>query len=111
MTRLPTAETNHRQLLHELATATAPGQNVTVPREWLLEALSGVETAELPAPFPTLLTVHQAAARLEVSTSHLYHRAKDLPFTVKLGPRQLRFDPVGLAAWLQTRPRRHRRAA
>ncbi len=111
MIPLPTAVANHRQLLHELATGTAPGQNVTVPREWLLEALSGVESAEPPAPVPTLLTVHQAAARLDISISHLYHRAKDLPFTVKLGPRQLRFDPVGLAAWLQARPRRHRRAA
>jgi len=71
---------DRRALLHELATATAPGQNVTVPREWLLEVLGDMETHDHPSPAPAaivpgLLTVHQAAARLEVSVAHLYHRA------------------------------------
>jgi predicted DNA-binding transcriptional regulator AlpA len=54
-----------------------------------------------------LLDVREAAARLNVSTDWLYRRAKRLPFSRRVGPRAVRFDPAGLARWVATRtPRR-----
>src|SRR5262245_44281251 len=54
-----------------------------------------------------LLDVHEAAARLRVSSDWLYRNAPKLPFTRRVGRRAVRFDPDGLARWVATRtPRR-----
>ena len=97
-------------LLRALLAATTADQ-LTVPRSALAAALVADPTTSAAPLSDDLLTVHQAAARLDVSVAHLYHVARNLPFTVKLGKRQLRFDPVALAAWLTARPRHHGRAA
>jgi hypothetical protein len=46
-----------------------------------------------------LLDVREAAARLHVSPDWLYRRAKQLPFSRRVG-RAVRFDPAGLARWV-----------
>ena len=96
-------------LLRSLLDATSADQ-LTVPRS-ALEAVVASPPAAVDTRIEDLLTVYQAAARLGISVPHLYHLAKSLPFTVKIGKRQLRFDPVGLATWLAARPRHHGRAA
>src|SRR5262249_42989962 len=54
-----------------------------------------------------LLDVHEAAARLNVSSDWLYRNAPKLPFTRRVGRRAVRFDPDGLARWVASRtPRR-----
>jgi hypothetical protein len=53
-----------------------------------------------------LLTIADAAARLNVEVSWLYRHARDLPFTRKLGRRTLRFHARGLERWAANRPRR-----
>lgn len=99
--------TDRRGQLLDLAEALPPGAAVTVPREWLLEALAppAVET-----PVEDLLTVAQAAARLRVSEGYLYRRAKSLPFTRKISHRVLRFDPKGLEEWMAERGKNGRAA-
>jgi len=53
-----------------------------------------------------LLDVREAAIRLNFSVDWLYRHAKRLPFTRRVG-RSVRFDPAGLARWLEHRvPRR-----
>ena len=51
----------------------------------------------------TLLDVGEAARRLGTSTDWLYRHADRLPFTVRMGPRQLRFSAMGLARYLRQR--------
>lgn len=50
-----------------------------------------------------LLTVAEAAGRLGVRPRWLYAHARDLPFTIRLPGRQLRFRAAGLAAYLGRR--------
>jgi predicted DNA-binding transcriptional regulator AlpA len=50
-----------------------------------------------------LLDVAEAAQRLGTSKDWLYRHADQLPFTVRLGPRQLRFSAHGLAQYLRKR--------
>lgn len=52
-----------------------------------------------------LLTVQEAAAKLGVSEDWLYRRAAKLPFTVRLGPRRLRFS-ARRSIWRDNRPAR-----
>ena len=52
-----------------------------------------------PAPADELLTVQQAADRLQVSHAYLYKNTS-LPFRRKLG-RSLRFSSTGIAEYLQ----------
>lgn len=52
-----------------------------------------------------LLTVDTAAAKLSVSKDWLYRRAAKLPFTVRLGPRRLRFSEVGIQKFIHQRQR------
>jgi len=49
-----------------------------------------------------LLDVEAAAARLAVSTDTLYRKARDLPFTVRIGG-NVRFSARGLARFIETR--------
>ena len=50
-----------------------------------------------------LLKVKEAAQRLEVSEDWLYHHASKLPFTVRLGSRQLRFSAEGIERYIRRR--------
>jgi predicted DNA-binding transcriptional regulator AlpA len=50
-----------------------------------------------------LLDVTEAAQRLGTSKDWLYRHADVLPFTVRLGPRQLRFSAHGLAQYIRKR--------
>ena len=50
-----------------------------------------------------LLDVGEAAERLGTSKDWLYRHAKNLPFTVSVGPRQLRFSARGLARYIRSR--------
>lgn len=45
----------------------------------------------------------EAAKRLSVSEDWLYHNAKKLPFTRRLGPRLLRFSEQGLMRWVDAK--------
>ena len=95
---------DRRHLLLELAEATAPGQNVTVPREWLLDALRlpVLEDPNQP-PLPYLLTPGQVASRLGVTVGHVYRIWRQIPGATKLSHRSLRFTPDGVLAFLATR--------
>lgn len=56
----------------------------------------------MPAPAPAedrLLTVAETAEALQKSETWLYHHAKDLPFTRRVG-RGLRFSSTGLRKYL-----------
>jgi excisionase family DNA binding protein len=77
-----------------------------------LVALQGALTARLLTaagegapqhPPLRLLTVAEAAARLGVSKDWVYRRAGKLPFTVRLGPRRLRFSPEGIHRFIHQR--------
>ncbi len=52
-----------------------------------------------------LLTVTEAAERLNTSPDWLYRHASSLPFTVRLAPKQLRFSSQGIEKYLQRRKR------
>jgi predicted DNA-binding transcriptional regulator AlpA len=50
-----------------------------------------------------LLDPEEAAKVLSVSEDWLYHNAKRLPFTRKLGPRLLRFSYQGMIKWMESK--------
>jgi predicted DNA-binding transcriptional regulator AlpA len=50
-----------------------------------------------------LIRPKELAARLGTSTDWVYRHWKELPFTVKLSPRQLRFSEQGLERYLEKR--------
>ena len=50
-----------------------------------------------------LLYPEEAAKLLSVSEDWLYHHAKRLPFTRKLGPRMLRFSYQGMIKWMESK--------
>jgi len=50
-----------------------------------------------------LLTAQEAARILSVSPDWLYHNARKLPFTRRLGPKMLRFSQLGIKKWIGTR--------
>lgn len=52
---------------------------------------------------PRLLTCRQAARRIKMSERWLYDHAADLPFTVKVGKRAVRFNADELAEWMKRR--------
>jgi predicted DNA-binding transcriptional regulator AlpA len=66
--------------------------------------------AELDGELPTagkplmkgdrLLTVHEVAERLGLSSSYAYKQAARWPFTRKLSARALRFSEAGLERWM-----------
>jgi predicted DNA-binding transcriptional regulator AlpA len=55
-----------------------------------------------------LVAAKEAAARLAVTADYLYRHADKLPFTVRLGPGQLRFSSSGIARYIQQRHGRHK---
>ncbi len=50
-----------------------------------------------------LLGVQEAARKLGLSKDYLYRHAKALPFTRRLGPRQLRFSEQGIEKYIRQR--------
>jgi predicted DNA-binding transcriptional regulator AlpA len=52
-----------------------------------------------------LLTVEAAAKRLALAPDTLYRKAKDLPFTVRIG-HQVRFSSVGIDKFIRSRQRK-----
>jgi excisionase family DNA binding protein len=48
-----------------------------------------------------LLTVTEAATVLKTTKDWLYRNANELPFTVRLSRKQLRFSAEGLHRWIQ----------
>ncbi len=50
-----------------------------------------------------LLDPTEVAKKLGVTEDWLYHHAKKLPFTRKLGPRLLRFSHQGLLKWIEAK--------
>ena len=58
---------------------------------------------QAPAGEDLLLTVKQAAQKLGVPKDWVYRRAKKLPFTVRLGPRHLRFSLRGIEGFIRQR--------
>jgi len=87
--------------LRAVAESLPPGTSVPVPREVLLSLLT-------PAATPTeepdrLLTVQEAAVRLNVSEDWLYRRSRKLPFARHLSRKQLRFSEQGLQKWVNRR--------
>lgn len=56
-----------------------------------------------PPEHNRLLTVSEASAKLGIPKDCLYRRASQLPFTVRLGPRQLRFSSRGIDRYIRQR--------
>jgi predicted DNA-binding transcriptional regulator AlpA len=50
-----------------------------------------------------LVDPEEAASLLSVSEDWLYHNARKLPFTRKLGPRLLRFSYHGMIKWMESK--------
>jgi len=50
-----------------------------------------------------LMNVQEAASKLGVSVDWIYRNAAKLPFTVRLGPRRLRFSTKGINKFIQSR--------
>jgi predicted DNA-binding transcriptional regulator AlpA len=64
------------------------------------------ETAPVGGPEPeadALLEVTEAARRLGTTRDWLYRHAHQLPFTVRMGPRQLRFSAKGIERYIRQR--------
>lgn len=96
--------------LRAIVEAVPAGGVVSLPRDWLaaeLDGPAGVVSSDNNGARPALdakfLTVAEAAAALGVSRTWLYRHAARLPFAHRLGPRTLRFDTAGLAAWAARR--------
>lgn len=110
--------TDPRELLRALLDV-CPGEQVSVPRAWLLPLLgdaSASRGAGIPVtpPEPTadrLLDVETAAVRLGVTAAWLYRHWREIPTAVKLGRRTLRFSEAGLERYLAARRRSTGRAA
>ena len=49
-----------------------------------------------------LLTAEEAAQFFGVTKHWLYRRAKEVPFSVRLGPKTLRFSRRGLQAYIES---------
>ncbi|HEY3351175.1 MAG TPA: helix-turn-helix domain-containing protein [Thermoanaerobaculia bacterium] len=67
-----------------------------------LSARLFAEGAPHPVQEDRLLTVEEAAARLAISTDTLYRKAREMPFTVRIGG-NVRFSAQGLSRYLATR--------
>ena len=78
------------------------------PFDALLDAFRQVVREEIKAAVRSrgedrLLDPPEAAKLLSVSEDWLYHEAKKLPFTRKLGPRLLRFSYQGILNWMESK--------
>ena len=63
---------------------------------------AGARTGE---PQDSLLAIEEAAEKLAVTHDWLYRHHDDLPFTRRLGPKQLRFSERGIQEYLRRRGR------
>jgi len=61
----------------------------------------GSEASNAPVPEDRLLTVEEAAKRMNVKPRWLYANRKRLPFARKLSRKALRFSERGLLRWLE----------
>lgn len=94
-----------RTALRVLASALPAGAAVPVPREQLLELLAVQEPARTSPPAAAderLLTVQEAAQRLQVPVAYLYRHPR-LPFLVRVG-RKVRASPARLARYMERKP-------
>jgi predicted DNA-binding transcriptional regulator AlpA len=58
----------------------------------------------IPAnPADKLLTISEASRKLGMSQDYLYRKATNLPFTVRVGRRSLRFSEQGMDRWIRNR--------
>jgi predicted DNA-binding transcriptional regulator AlpA len=79
------------------------------PFDLLLEQFRAIVREEIKAANGSgsktdkLLEPAKAAEMLSVSEDWLYHQAKRLPFTRKLGPRLLRFSEQGILKWMESK--------
>ncbi len=67
------------------------------------DARDGFSGTTRAADGDQLLTVEEAAQKLGVPKDWVYRRAKKLPFTVRLGPRHLRFSLRGIEGFIRQR--------
>ena len=71
--------------------------------------LNMMQPAKLPATQSSLaaddrlLTVEEASQKLGVTKDYLYRHADHFPFTVRVGPRQLRFSLHGMERYIRQR--------
>jgi len=70
-------------------------------REIVREEISKAATNNIKGD--RLLDPEEAASLLSVSEDWLYHNARKLPFTRKLGPRLLRFSYYGMIKWMESK--------
>jgi excisionase family DNA binding protein len=75
----------------------------TLTARLLIETRESKGRHELQRPDTRLLTVAEAATQLGVSQDWIYRRAGKLPFTVRLGPRRLRFSAEGINRFIHQR--------
>lgn len=98
-----------------------PSRAANLPREALLSLLlrcstvHGIISAQLAAMIAgngqqqntmapdRLLEVKETAERLAVPPDWVYRHANELPFTVRLGPGQLRFSSNGIDRYIRQR--------
>jgi predicted DNA-binding transcriptional regulator AlpA len=78
-------------------------QAALVARLLTAQAEIGSRRAPSPDPPDRLLTPHQAAERLGVTSRWLYRHAPRLPFTRRLSRKVLRFSEAGLWRWQASR--------
>ena len=57
-----------------------------------MRMLQGGQAGTQPPEGDRLLTVHEASTKLGMTTDYLYRHADTLPFSVRTGPKQLRFS-------------------
>jgi predicted DNA-binding transcriptional regulator AlpA len=82
---------------------------VKTPFDLLLDQIRVVVREEIKsangagAKTDRLLDPEEAAKLLSVSEDWLYHNAKRLPFTRKLGARLLRFSYQGMIKWMESK--------
>ena len=111
LTPLPTLDelAAHPERVQELSPRVATdllAQVVSLQTVLLARALSAptAKNSQGESTDDQLLTVEEAAQRLSTTPDWLYHHAKNLPFTKKLSPRQLRFSSKGIEKYLRNRP-------
>jgi predicted DNA-binding transcriptional regulator AlpA len=72
-------------------------------RQIVREEIKAAANGAVSKSSDRLLDPEEAAKLLSVSEDWLYHQAKKLPFTRKLGPRLLRFSYQGMIKWMESK--------
>ena len=70
---------------------------------WLIASVNGGGGMAPEPEEDVLLDVDKAAQRLGTSKDWLYRHADKLPFTIRLGVRQLRFSAKGIERYIRQR--------